>query len=68
MLQRQISRNAPGSTEDIIEDAKAAEEDSKGVRWPEEAMFYQCLRGNGVLLEPAQKAVLDEWVKQNQAQ
>lgn len=65
MLQREISRNAAGSTEDIIEDAKAAEQDRKGVRWPEEAMFYQCLRGHGVLLEPEQEAVLDTWAKQN---
>ncbi|HNP34865.1 MAG TPA: hypothetical protein PKK10_03325 [Woeseiaceae bacterium] len=62
-LQRQQQQrdNVPGSADDLIQEVKEAKQSAKSGQPPGDVLFYECLESNGVELEPAQRAVIDEW-------
>jgi len=56
----------PGSADNTIEDARQAEQQSANKALPSDVVFYRCLVSNGIVLEPSQQAVLDDWKESSQ--
>lgn len=55
-LQERTGNEIAGAADDTIEDARAAKRDDMKVGQHGEELFHQCLRENGVLVDPADGA------------
>jgi hypothetical protein len=58
---QQQREDMAGASDDIMHDAKVAEQTAESGMPPADVLFYLCLEANGVELDPDQIKIIDDW-------